>query len=101
MAWRDGYVKISKIMQALTISHTKHYKFKYHCCGHLRQGRFKSPIVSDDDNLLRVMAYIEQNPLRAKMAKGPEDYFWSSYKMNIGRKEYKIICRLFVMLLFN
>lgn len=86
-------VSISKIMQAITISHTKHYHYKYRCCGHIWQGRFKSPIVSDDEYMLSVMAYIEQNPLRAKMVKNVEDYFWSSYKMNISRKEYKLIDR--------
>ena len=86
-------VRISKIMQSLTISHTKHYHFKYRCCGHVWQGRFKSPIVSDDEYLLTTMAYIEQNPLRAKMVQRIGDYFWSSYKMNIGRREYKLIDR--------
>lgn len=84
---------VSRIMQSLTIGHTKHYHFKYCCCGHLWQGRFKSPIVSGDEYLLEAMRYIEQNPLRARMVERIEDYPWSSYKMNVSRKNFKMIDR--------
>lgn len=50
---------ISKVMQAITIAHTRHYHYVYNCSGHLWQGRFKSPLVSDDEYLLAVMRYIE------------------------------------------
>lgn len=84
---------ISKIMQAVTICHTRHYHYKYRQCGHLWQGRFRSPIVSGDAYLMKAMMYIEQNPVRAKMVMRMGDYRWSSYKLNMRRKESKFIDR--------
>ena len=84
---------LSKIMQAMTIAHTKHYHFKYRCCGHVWQGRFRSPVVSDDEHLLRVMSYIEQNPLRANIVKQIDEYRYSSYKLNVRQKDSKLIDR--------
>ncbi|MGE0267967.1 MAG: transposase [Candidatus Omnitrophota bacterium] len=74
---------ISKIMQCITVAHIRQYNFKYRRCGHVWQGRFNSPLVSEDDHLLNVMRYIEQNPLRAKMVKRMDEYRWSSYRLNI------------------
>lgn len=84
---------ISKIMQSLTVAHTRHYHYKYQRCGHLWQGRFFSPIVSDDQHMLNVMLYIEQNPLRAKMVADVSDYKWSSYKLNTRQSSSKLIDR--------
>jgi len=84
---------ISQIMQSLTVAHTRWYNYKYRRCGHVWQGRFNSPIVSQDEHMLAVMRYIEQNPLRANMVKLITDYPWSSYKLNIRKKEALIIDR--------
>ncbi len=84
---------ISKIMQSITIAHTKRYHFKYQVSGHVWQGRFKSPIVGGDDHVMRVMQYIEQNPVRARMVERLDEYQWSSYKLNIRLKESKMIDR--------
>ena len=84
---------ISKIMQSITLAHTKHYHFKYRTSGHVWQGRFKSPIVSDDEYLLDVMRYIERNPLKAGMVQRVEDYRWSSYKLNVRAKKSRFIDR--------
>ena len=88
---QDG--SISKIMQSLTVAHTRWHNFKYQRCGHVWQGRFHSPLVSEDDHMLTIMQYIEQNPLRANMVKAIVDYPWSSYKLNVRKKEAVIIDR--------
>ena len=84
---------VSKIMQSITVAHTRWYNYKYQRCGHVWQGRFHSPVVSEDDHMLTVMQYIEQNPLRAKMIHRISDYPWSSYKLNIQQKEGVLIDR--------
>jgi putative transposase len=76
---------ISAIMKAVTIAHTRNYHFKYNCSGHIWTGRFKSPIVSDDEYLLTVMRYIEQNPVRAGMVNHPGEYAYSSYGSNVKK----------------
>ncbi|MBZ0167254.1 MAG: transposase [Candidatus Omnitrophica bacterium] len=84
---------ISQIMQSVTICHTRHHHTKYKQSGHLWQGRFRSPIVSDDEYLKNAMIYIEQNPVRAGMANRPEDYPWSSYLLNVRHEDSKLIDR--------
>ncbi len=74
---------ISSVMKAVTIAHTRHYHHKYNASGHVWQGRFKSPMVSDDEYLLTLMRYIEQNPVRAGIVSRPEEYIFSSYHANV------------------
>jgi putative transposase len=73
---------ISRIMQSLLVSHTQRYHRHYHSGGHVWQGRFKSPVIQNDEHLLAVLRYIEANPLRARLAKRAEDYPWSSYRVH-------------------
>lgn len=84
---------ISKIMQSITVAHTRYYNFKYQRCGHVWQGRFESPIVSDDHYLMNVMRYIEQNPVRAKMVSKIDQYPWNSYRLNTRQKDSVMIDR--------
>src|SRR5271168_1218463 len=56
---------ISRIMQSLLVSHTQRYHKHHRSGGHVWQGRFKSPVIQDDEHLLTVLRYIEANPLRA------------------------------------
>ena len=70
---------ISRIVQSLLVSHTQRYHRFHHSGGHVWQGRFKSPVVQDDDHLVAVLRYIEANPIRAKMVKGAGEYRWSSF----------------------
>lgn len=84
---------ISKIMQSITVAHTRRFNDKYKQCGHVWQGRFRSPIVSEDNYFLTAMRYIEQNPIRANIVKNPEDYRWSSYRLNVRKQESELIDR--------
>lgn len=77
---------ISKIMQTITIAHTRRFHQKYRTSGHIWQGRFKSPLVSADEYLLTLMRYIEQNPVRAGIVKHPKQFQFSSYKANTSIK---------------
>ena len=70
---------ISRILQSLTVAHTWRYHKRYHTLGHVRQCRFKSPVVQDDAHLLVVLRYIEADSLRAKMVSDPAEYRWSSF----------------------
>jgi len=46
--------------------------------GYFWGGRFKSKIIEDEAALLRVMTYVEQNPVRAGVCKKPSEYAWCS-----------------------
>jgi putative transposase len=71
---------ISRIMQSLLVSHTQRYHKHHRSGGHVWQGRFKSPVIQNDDPLLTVLRYIEANPVRrANIVAREDDYRCSSY----------------------
>ncbi len=70
---------VSRIAQSLLVSHTQRYHRFHRSSGHVWQGRFKSPVVQDDDHLLAVLRYIEANPLRAGLVEYAGEYRWSSF----------------------
>jgi putative transposase len=71
---------VSRVMQSLLVSHTQRYHRFHHSGGHVWQGRFKSPVIQDDEHLLSVLRYIEANPLRAYLVERAGDYRWSSFR---------------------
>jgi len=48
--------------------------------GHLWEGRFASTIVEPSSFLLRCMAYIDLNPVRAGIVSQPNEYPWSGHR---------------------
>jgi len=73
---------ISRILQSLSVAHTWHYHRAQGTVGHIWQGRFKSPVIQDDDHALVVLRYLEANPLRAGMVSSLASYPWSSYRVH-------------------
>ena len=72
--------QVSSFFRQLTVTHTMRWHAHYHTggTGHLYQGRFKSFPVQSDPHLLKVIRYVERNPLRAKLVKQAEKWRWSS-----------------------
>lgn len=86
---KDG--DISRIMQRLTLAHTRYFNTKYQTVGHVWQGRFKSQLIDSDEYFLYCGLYIEANPVRAGLVKKPEDWKWSSYNFYAHGKCDKLI----------
>jgi len=79
LAIAAGPIKtISHIMQRLSLSYAKYYNNRYRTCGHLWQGRFHSRVITDENYFSNLIAYIEGNPVRAKLVDAPCNYMWSS-----------------------
>jgi putative transposase len=76
---RPREASISRIVQSLLVSHTQRFHRVHRSSGHVWQGRFKSPVIQDDEHLLTVLRYIEANPWRANLVQRAGDYRWSSF----------------------
>ena len=53
------------------------------CTGHFWESRYKSQALRTEAALLTCMAYVELNPIRAKMANTPEDSDYTSLQERI------------------
>src|SRR5258707_7673418 len=82
---------ISRILQSLTVAHTWRFHKQHRSLGHVWQGRFKSPVIEEDDHLLTVMRYVEANPFRARMVADLAAYPWSSYLVHGLGKDFGLI----------
>ena len=72
-------VSISRVLQSITVAHTWRHHKRHRSLGHVWQGRFKSPVIQEDEHFWTVLRYIEANPVRAKLVEDPSEYRWSSY----------------------
>ena len=76
--------RISSALRRAGQMYVQAFNHRHRRTGTLWQGRFKSSLVDSDAYLLRVMRYIELNPLRAAMVERPEDFRWSSVHTHLG-----------------
>ncbi|MGQ0749232.1 MAG: transposase [Betaproteobacteria bacterium] len=70
---------LSLMMQYVGRHFVRYINRVYRRSGTLWEGRFKAGLVDTEAYFLRCCRYIECNPVRAQMVRGPEDYPWSSY----------------------
>lgn len=70
---------LSRLMQLVNSQFAKKINKTMNRRGQVIMDRYKSPVIQTDEQLLRVMAYVDLNPQRAKMVKHPKNYKWSSY----------------------
>ena len=79
---------LSRGMRHLNGVYTQKYNRRHSCDGQLFRGRYKSILVSADSHLLELVKYIHRNPLKAGLAKGVNDYIWSSHKgyLSVSKK---------------
>jgi len=66
--------------------YTRMINFREKWRGYLWQGRFTS-FPMDESWLLRAAAYVELNPVRARMVEKPWDYRWSSVHAHLTGKD--------------
>ncbi|MBF0216747.1 MAG: transposase [Candidatus Omnitrophica bacterium] len=71
---------LSKCMQYINSSYTTYFNRDRKRSGHLFQGRYGALLVEEESYLIKLSQYIHLNPIRAKLARHPADYKWSSYR---------------------
>ena len=75
---RERLTSISEFAKEYKEAFTKYYNKEEDEKGHFWGQRFKSVIVEDGPHLLKLLTYIDLNPIRAGIVGKPEDYRWST-----------------------
>jgi REP element-mobilizing transposase RayT len=68
-------------MQRLHGLYGRLFNDRYDRSGHVFQGRFKSKLVKDDEQMWVTARYVARNPVEAGMCKTAGDWPWSSHAL--------------------
>jgi putative transposase len=73
--------------------YSRYFNTKHKRIGPLWSGRFKSVLITNDEQLLHLTRYIHLNPTSAGLVKKPGDWPHSSYKEYVDYKVKQRICK--------
>ena len=68
---------MAQAMGRTSAAFARYYNMMNRSCGHVWQARYHSTPL-DEPHLWRAMAYVERNPVRARLSSCAEEYEWSS-----------------------
>jgi putative transposase len=88
LLWPLGDGDLPRFLRWVTQTHAQRYHGSHATVGigHLYQGRYKSFPVQSDPYYLKVLRYIEANPVRAGLVRDPRQWAWSSFAVRQGRE---------------
>ncbi len=92
---------LSYVMKRLLGLYTVRFNRKHKRVGHLFQGRYKAHLVDKDSYFLQVSRYIHLNPVKAKLARHPEDHDYSSMRYYLRGKAPDFLHKEFTLASFQ
>lgn len=86
---RTGEVPLGRAMARVGTGYAMYFNRRYGRVGHLVQNRFKSRLVTSDDDFVNLIRYVHLNPLRAGIVKSLTDlrrHPWSGHSGLMGAR---------------
>lgn len=78
------HATLSAAMQRLGARYTSQLNARHGWDGPVFRGRFRNRLVTRDEHLIWLLAYIHLNPLRAHLAQALEEDAWTSHRAYLG-----------------
>lgn len=95
-------INLTNAIKSVNTTYAMHFNRMRDRVGHVFQDRYKSRTINDENHLLRVIRYVHNNPVKAKIVKLPDEYMWSSYNEYNKKSSYILgNQRAFIMGFFN
>ncbi|AEI14607.1 hypothetical protein Flexsi_0948 [Flexistipes sinusarabici DSM 4947] len=83
--YKKKLTDISEYVKSIKMTFSRWYNKRNNRKGYFWGDRFKSVLVESGESLLNMLAYIDLNPVRAKICNKPEEYRWSSFSHRLAK----------------